>query len=214
MNIIEARAILELAIGDYVPIRQAYRTRIFTAILDFLGNNANILKSRNSCKIAIQEAFYPAAEMGITDGGGEAPLQGDDLAWLNGRADMERANIDNLFAQLSLMRKDPEYKKSEATETANLRADGYTLTLDAIYNEAKLRGAKNKMLTFGGEDGHSAGFPCPTCRKLKYPHPARHRASWWVSHGLLPYPGNSAYACGAWQCKHFLFDDGGNVWTI
>ena len=214
MNTVTARAILELSIGDYFPIRQAYRTRIFTAILDFLANGANILKSRNAAKIAVQESFYPAAEIGIKDGGGEAPLQGDDLAWLNGRAEMERANIDSLFSQLSALRKDPDFNKSEADAIAEARADGYTTTLDGIYSEAKLRGAKNKMLTFGGEDGHSPGFPCPTCKRLKYPHPARHRASWWISHGLVPTRGNSAYECGVWQCKHFLYDDGGNVWTI
>ncbi|MCJ7533191.1 MAG: hypothetical protein MUO64_19490, partial [Anaerolineales bacterium] len=107
------------------------------------------------------------------------------------------------------MRKDPEEPLTEddITQYATDRANGYTLTLDAIFAEGKLRSRKKVMLTFTGEDGVES---CTTCKKYKG---ERHRARWWISHDLVPYPGSITLECHGYQCQHYLEDDSGNRWT-
>jgi len=211
MDAAQAALMIEMALGDYAAIRDEYRSILYSSILSYLDSDSAVTIERNRARRAVIDNFYPAAELGVTDGGGEPPLVDDDLDWINGKADAERANIDSLFSQLKEMRKDPEFSRDDAFEMANLRADNYAKTLDSIYSEAKIRGAKNKMLTFGGMDGHAPEFPCPECRKLKG---KRHRAKWWVSHGYVPYPGNPNFTCGTWQCRHFLHDDQGRIFTV
>jgi len=210
MNAEQAEKIINFALGDYAPIRDTYRMRIYAAMLDYLANDGNMVAKRNEFKRAIAEGFGDAADLGFVDGGGELPDQPLN-DWVGGRMEQEFTNVDALFRQLKDTRGDEEFNRAEAFDIANQRADGYAATLDGIYNEAKVRGAKNRLLTFGGEDGHSPGFPCKTCAKLKG---QRHRASWWIRRGLIPYPGNANYECGAWQCKHILFDDQGRIFTV
>jgi len=203
--------ILELAMGDYAGIRQEYRARLYAEIVDYL-TGGNLVSKRNAAKRAVSDAFNSAADLGYTDGGGDLKNRDPDFNdWVAGRMEKEFSNISVLFAQLSETRKDPEFQRIEANDIGNTRADGYAATLDSIYNEAKTRGAGNMMLTFGGQDGHSPGFPCRTCRKLKG---QRHRASWWTKRGYIPYPGNENFDCGAWQCRHFLFTDDGKLFTV
>jgi len=211
MNEKDAALILEFSLGDLMAIIDQYRNTIYSAILGYLTSSKTVRADRNTARRAVQEAYYPAAEQGLKDGGGEPPLQGEDLEWLNARTDQERANIDNLFVSLKQLRADPEFTKDEAFAIASQKADNYSVTLQSIYNEAKTRGGKNIMLTFGGTDGHTEGFPCPTCKRVKG---QRHRAKWWVTRNLIPYPGNDTFECGCWQCQHFLFDDNGKVFTV
>lgn len=203
--------VVVLSIGDYAGIRQEYRARLYAEIAEFLSTSANQRTKANAAKRAANEAFTAAGDLGYVDGGGTLPMDGDNLKWLNARTTAELANIDALFSQLAETRKDPEFVKSEASDIAETRADGYMATLDSVYNESKVRGAVNLMLTFGGQDGHAPNFPCRTCAKLKG---QRHRASWWIKRGLIPYPGNTNFSCGAWQCRHFLFTDKGDLFTI
>lgn len=205
-----ARQIVELAVGDYAPIRAEYFDRMYSAVLAYLSQGGAVTKYRNEAKRAASDAFNRAGDLGFTDGGGALP-DNDLNDWLGARQDKEFGNIDTLFQQLKELRSDEDFNQSESFDIARQRAEGYAVTLDGIYNEAKTRGAKNKMLTFGGQDGHSPGFPCRTCKKLKG---QRHRASWWIRRGLIPYPGNDNFECGAWQCRHFLFDDEGRPFTI
>jgi hypothetical protein len=211
MNVDLAAAVVQLALGDYAPIRDEYRTRLYSEILDYLSADANQRTKANAAKRAATEAFTSAGDLGYQDGGGPGAMEPDDSDWLNSRLEAELANITALFSQLRETKKDPEFTRQEAFDIANARADGYAGTLDSVYNESKMRGAKNKMLTFGGQDGHAPDYPCPECRRLKG---KRHRAKWWTSRGLVPYPGNTNFTCGSWQCKHFLFDDDGKVFTI
>ena len=202
--------LIELAIGDYAGIRQEYRVRIYAEIADFL-NGANVTTKKNAVKKAITDAFNETFDLGYADGGGKTQPSKEDVDWLDTRMRIEWANADALFEQLSQTRKDPDFKKSEIDDIAETRSDGYTSTLDSIYNESKMRGAGSTMLTFGGTDGHTKGFPCRECRKLKG---QRHRASWWVKRGYVPYPGNPNFTCGTWQCQHFLYMDDGSLFTL
>ena len=117
--------------------------------------------------------------------------------------------MDMLFQQLKELKALAKIDGYQILEgVAEQRAEGYARTLDGIYSEGKIRGAKNKMLTFGGDDGEES---CKTCQKYKG---QRHRASWWVKRDLIIYRGNMNYECGCWQCQHYFFDDSGNVYTF
>ena len=203
-------AVAQLAIGDYAPIRYEYKATIEGLVRQYLyEDGVKVTTFRNAFKRAVQEGFYPAFEQGLTDGGSEPPAQEDDLAWINAKAAAEWGFVDMLFQQLKELKAEAKVEGYAILEgVAEARAEGYARTLDGIYSEGKIRGAKNKMLTFFGDDGEES---CKTCQKLKG---QRHRASWWVKRDLVIYRGNSNYECGCWQCQHGFHDDQGNVYTF
>lgn len=196
-----------LSIGDYAPIRSEYFNRIQGAMLDYLfTDGVKVTRYKSSFKRAIVDCFWPAFEQGYSDGGSEPPIESDDLDWMNARVDQELGFLDVLFAGLKDFKKDStpqEYQNEAAT-----RAENYCRSLDGIYSQGKARGAKNKMLIFGGQDGKES---CGTCQKMKG---QRHKASWWKNKGLLIYQGNDNYICGCWRCQHYLYDDQGQVYTF
>jgi hypothetical protein len=199
-----------LAVGDYAPIRAAYRSEIWGCVEEYLTTEgARVTKYRNQFMQAVSYAFDQAAKQGWADGGGGTwPKDADkeDLAWETERLNEELGHVEKLFQTLKELKADgPDSYEGESDK----RADGYARTLDAIYSEAKIRAAKNTMLTFGGEDGQES---CKTCQKWKA---KRHKASFWLKRGLIPgQPGNVNFECGGWQCMHILYDDQGKVFTI
>jgi hypothetical protein len=209
-HIAAAAAAVELSIGDYAPIRSAYKIECAGYITEYLySDSVRITRFRNLFKKAILAAFYPAFEQGLIDGGGAAPAEGEDLEWINARVEREFGFVDELFYQLRDLKK--EAKDEGAGILAGVseaRSEGYARTLDGIYSAGKVRGAANKMLTLGGPDGKES---CGTCQRLKG---QRHKASWWKNHGLLIYRGNDNYECGCWECQHYLYDDKGQVYTF
>jgi len=198
--------LVQLSAGEHVTNRFQYMNEI-RAILEeyFTTEGARVTKYKNRFIRAIATNFDRAFELGIVDGGGGLPAEGDDLAWITTTTDAETGRIPALFQQLKEL-------KGEGPEAwggvPEHYADTYARTLDQVYSEGKLRGAGNKMLTFGGEDGAES---CRTCQKLKG---QRHRASWWVKHGYQIFRGNPRYECGCWQCQHYFFDDDGNLFTF
>ena len=203
-------AVAQLAIGDYAPIRFEYKATIEGLVRQYLyEDGVRITAFKSAFKRAVQEGFYPAFEQGLTDGGSEPPAVEDDLDWINAKAAAEWGFVDMLFQQLKELKALAKVDGYQILEgVAEARAEGYARTLDGIYSEGKIRGAKNKMLTFGGDDGEES---CKTCQKYKG---QRHRASWWVKRDLIIYRGNANYECGCWQCQHYFFDDSGNVYTF
>lgn len=211
MNNAQALTLAQLAVGDYAPIRSAYRVEIQGAIIEYLyTEGAKVTKYRNAFKRAIAVAFEEAFNQGYRDGGGDpAQRERGDQQWLNAKMDGEFGYVDMLFQQLRELRSDPEADAAEYQTEAERRSEGYAKTLDGVYSEGKIRGAKNIMLTFGGEDGQES---CRECQKYKG---QRHRASWWIRRGLVPrQPGNAAFTCHGYNCRHLLFDDMGRVYTI
>lgn len=206
----EAAVIVELSLGEYALVRQTYQLEIAGAIQEYLDTpKAKVTKFRNIFKRAIANAFDDAMVIGYADGGGgdfrEEGSQ-EDKSWLTAKIEAEFGYVTMLFQQLKDLR--DEGQEAYAGE-AERRAAGYAKTLDGVYNEGRLRGAKNKMLTFGGDDGEES---CRTCQKHKG---QRHRASWWIKRGLVPgQPGNHNYECGGYNCRHYLFDDNGNLFTF
>ncbi len=194
---------IKATLGNYPQIRDKYYEEIFVAIFDYLDGDGAVTKFRNDMKKALTAAFFPAAEVGWEDAGAELPIDQDLTEWLVAMQDAEFAYIDSLFQTLKEARKGEDVQKAEI---AQARADGYTKTLDRIYNYAKVKAAGNTMLTFAGDDGAES---CADCSKYKG---KRHKASWWISHNAVPP--NRDFECGGYNCQHTLVDDKGNVWTL
>jgi hypothetical protein len=208
-EIAEARKLLELMVGEYFGIRQDYYAKIQQAVADYMNapDDSRVTSFQNAVRRAMTEAFPGAFETGIQDGGGGLPLDANDDAWLTSKMNAEFGYIGVTFQNLKQLKMtdDPQAIQDESYNVA----DRYSITLDGVYNEGKVRGMGNKMLTMGGNDGKES---CATCQKYKG---QRHKASWWVQHNLIPgQPGNTNYVCGGWVCEHYLMDDDGNLVTL
>lgn len=194
--------------SDIVTIRRTYYDEIRYAILEWLvTDSTNTFKYVNRMKKAMSIGFSNAFDRGYLDGGGQLGDQTEeDSQWLSNKKAAERVFIEQLWERLR------ELKKEEPDEDNSVeidaRAEGYAATLDGVYAEGKLRGSKNVMLTFDGEDGEES---CRECRKWKG---KRHAASFWVKRGLIPgQPGNQNFSCRGYNCRHYLYDDSGNIWA-
>lgn len=209
-DLVLGKTLTELSLGDYANIRDAYRLNVWAAITEyFYTEGARITKFRNDMRKAMASSFGEAFAQGIADGGGDYINDPDpaDVEWLAAKQAAEMGYIDALFVQLKDLKAEAKDDPTATDGEAEKRAENYAKTLDGIYNEGKVRGAKNVMLTFGGPDGHES---CATCQKLKG---KRHAAKWWIKKGLTIYRGNQNYECGCFNCQHYLFDDKGNIWT-
>lgn len=205
-------AIAIRSVGDYATIRGDYYNSVFDNVSSYLGGYTGIATARNEVKKACATAFVDAFETGAVDTQGAGATYDpdpEDTDWLATRMEQEFAFIDGMFGTMKGMKDDPENPLTEddITQYATDRANGYCASLDAVYGQGKLRSRKNMMLTLDGPDGKES---CKTCQKYKG---QRHRAKWWISHDLVPAPGNDMYECGNWQCQHVLSDDSGNQWT-
>ncbi len=82
-------------------------------------------------------------------------------------------------------------------DTINARAELWGGMLDGVYSEGKLRGSKNMLCYFDGDDGAES---CDTCQGLKDGPPRS--VKWIIAHQMNPYPGNKNFDCGCWKCEH------------
>lgn len=202
-----------LSLADYASIRNEYSGAIYGIIEEYLRTDkVRLDKFRNSMKRVMTQDFDRAYAQGFADAGTGSTYPNDaepeDIDWLAGRIIGELANIDLLFYRLRDLKKEAAEEPGLLDGVAYDKAEGYARTLDGIYSEGKMRGGKNVMLTFVGNDGKEN---CATCRRLKG---KRHKASWWTKRGLEIYRGNENYECGCWQCQHFLMTDKGEPWTF
>jgi hypothetical protein len=205
-------AIAIRAVGDYGTIRGDYYNGVFEAVGSYLDGRVGFATGKNMMKKACATAFLDAFETGwVATQGADATYDPDpeDSDWLATRIEQEFAFIDSTFVTMKAMLADAEepITEDEITQYATDRANGYAATLDGIYGQGKLRSRKNIMLTFEGESGVES---CKTCQKYLG---QSHRAKWWISHDLVPAPGNSSFECGGWQCLHILTDPSGNKWA-
>jgi hypothetical protein len=190
---------------DLASIEEEYRGRLYQSILDYLESDRPITSFRNEFRRTVSDGFYMAFLAGFADAGASGIIPFEDQSWLNGRVEQEILYANELFQAARELRASGQSDQYEPF--AAVHADNYTATLQSIYAEGKLRGDRNKMLTFGGPDGQET---CGTCQGLKG---VRQPASWWISQNLIPGPVNANYDCGGWRCQHQLFDDQGNPWT-
>lgn len=194
----------QYSLGDYENIRAEFQSALYDAVYGYLDSSDRATAYKSEIKQNIVNAYTPTVETGYMDGGSELPLDEDVNAFLTAAQGAELANVDSLFVSLAELRKDGEL---DIAAEANARADGYTRTLDGLYNKAVLYGLDNKMLTFGGVDGEES---CATCQALQG---QRHKASWWISHDYVPPTGAGLDCAAGGHCAHQLEDDDGNVWT-
>jgi hypothetical protein len=198
----------QLSTGDYAPLRSAYMMEIAGAMTEYLlTDKARVTKYLADFRRAISETFYPVFELGLVDGGGAAPAEGDDLDWINAKVAAEQGFAAALFQQLKELKAEgPDAWAGEPER----RAENYAKTLDGVYSEGKMRGGRDRMLIFDGEDGEES---CRQCQRWKG---KTHRASFWIKRGLVPgQPGNPAFDCHGYNCNHRLYDaKTGEIWTI
>lgn len=208
IDLATARLVLELTNSDYWGVRQEYFAEVKTAVDGYMGiEGGRVTAFQSDMRQAMTEAFPQAFEAGYVDGGGELPLDDDADAWLTSKMNAEMGYIGMTFQNMRQLKMSGDLPATQGA--GDDTADRYATTLDGVYNQGKLMGAGNKMLEFGGTDGEES---CKTCQKLKG---QKHRASWWVSHGLVPgQPGNENFECGGWHCDHYLQDADGNLFTI
>lgn len=190
---------------DYDIIRADYRNRLFDAFIGYLSSGGSVARWQNAASRAISEDFSAAFYRGYTDAGGELPVDRDDDAWLSTRIPHEWHYLSELFKVLNEWRTSENFTEADVKAKAELWAD----SLDGVYTEGRLRGAKNKTLEFDGEDGDES---CADCQGLKG---TRHTIKWIRAHDMVPRPGNVNFECRGYKCQHFWKDPKtGERWTF
>lgn len=198
------------AAGDYASIRDRYHVGIVATITDYLSGATSMANAKYFLKPLAGTSFNDAFEAGWVETAGDTyEPDPEDVDWLATRLDQELAYIDSLFVTMKAMKSDTEEPLTlgDIDQFAEDRANGYCASLDGVNAQGKLRGKKSVMLTLDGPDGKES---CATCQRYKG---KSHRAKWWVSHDLVPGPGNETYECNGYNCQHQLFDADGNVWA-
>lgn len=192
------------ASGDLSSVNGTYHDAITSALIDYFEGGP-VATSRNQIKNAMITAFGDAFDMGYTDGGGELPIPDDALGWIEARLNQEAGFIDMLFQDAKNLRKDAEF---DYFVWASERADGYTNTLQAIYNAGALWAKGNLKLTWnlGNTEKH-----CATCAKLDG---STHRASWYISRNYIPRQPGAGMDCGGYHCDCYLTDPKGETVTL
>lgn len=183
-----------------------YSGMLMEALHNYADGSMGMVEARNDFIQSMANSFMDAFDAGIADGGGDP----DNVAqaasiWLGDRQDQERQNILDLFRTLKeQMAIDPPV---DIGSWISDRSGGYTSTLGDVYSMGKLYGAKNKLLTFGGDDGMES---CESCQGLKG---TTLPALEVIARDLFPYQGNTNFVCGGWHCEHGWFDSDGNQFT-
>lgn len=201
---LRCRCVVVKAVRDVGSITAGYSDTIESALTTYF-DGGSVSSPRNQFKRAAVEALGDAFDTGYSEGGGELPVSGDPLEWLNARIEQEFSHIDSLFEQAKQLRKeegnDPGLWIAE-------RVDGYTRTVSALYNSGQLWAKKNKMLTWrlGNTEKH-----CKSCSKLDS---KRHKASWYLARNYIPRQPGASMECGGYFCDCHLEDDEGNEVTI
>ena len=205
-NLTQARTLLQFSLAEYSAVRKTYADQVYEAVHSYLTDRRKIDKDfRDAMRTAVEVAFVAAAVAAWADGSGERILTVDALAFLAAYKAAEMGFVESLLVSLRLI-KLQESEDTVPEVIAQQRADGYAKTLDMVYNEFKVWGAGNTMLTFVGEDGDET---CIDCYKYKG---KRHRASWWIAHDAIPP--NRNFECKGYRCMHVLVDDSGRLFTI
>ncbi len=193
------------AAGDLEGINAVYHDAISQSLITYF-EGGSITAPKNSFKRATVVAFTDAFFLGYMDGGGNIESGDEELnAWLDARINSEFGFIDMLFQEAKELRKEKDF---DYFTWATARADSYTNTLRGLYNNGRLRAAKDRAVTFVGDDGAAS---CDTCRSLK---DKRHKISWFVARNYVPPFGTGLDCHRGGHCQHYLIDDNGEQVTI
>lgn len=201
---LRARRVMALkAADDLGGINAAYNDAIIESLMKYF-EGGSLASSRSAFRRAAVEALGGAFDLGYGDGGGELPVDGDALDWLNARIEQELGFIGTVFEQAKQLKKDAE---ADTFTWATERAAGYVATVSALYNAGLMWAKKNQMLTWVyGDTDH-----CATCQEL---NGQKHRASWYISRDYIPRKPGASMDCGGYRCMCSLVDQSGNEVTI
>ena len=196
--------LIRLSKPDYSKIRRDYKAAIYGLIWLFLTGSETPEETRKKMEGVLLAAFLLAYDLGLEDGGDAIA----DRTWIKERIAKELVFISALVTELYMLR---QSKVFDAMAVADTRSTGYVASLDGVYNQGKVTGYGDELLTFDGIDGRPPEWPCPECLYWK----GRTRpASFWITHDLVPYPGNQNYTCKTFKCQHGLFDANGKQFTV
>lgn len=204
----DARALVAIKIinadTELPDIRSRYNSVIVEILTGFF-EGGNTTASKNRFNRAANDEFGSAFGLGWVDGGQELPPDEDATDWLNARIQQELGNIATLFEQAKELRKEPDF---DFFAWVTARADGYTASLDGVYNAARMFGQKG-LLTWnlGATEKH-----CDTCLKLSKGKP--HKAAWYISRNYIPRQPGASMDCGGYHCDCSLTDSEGKEVTI
>lgn len=191
------------ASGDYAGIRNTFWASVYDNVYGYLDSSLPITKFKMNISTSLSQAYIEASELAWVEGGSELPIEPDVLAWAKAELNAQLSYVDSLFEKLKALRKEGD---ADVIHEAFIHADGYASSLDSFFNYIKTAAARGRMLTFVGSDGKES---CRDCKRLKG---QRKRASWWVSHDMVP-PSHK-FECGGYRCDHYLIDDNGNEFTV
>lgn len=183
-------------IQDYARLRREYRLNIYGAVVGYLDSGGSVTRYKGLAKRAVVNHFDVAFYTGYAEEGAEE-TEREDERWLTQRVNAELEFVDDLFDSLRELR---QGEGLDVEAEAQTRADGYAASLDGVYTEGRLRGAKNKTLVFDGDDGAES---CRVCQSLKG---KRHTIRWILEHDAIPRPGNEFFECRGYLCEHYWKD--------
>jgi hypothetical protein len=183
------------ATESYDVIRADLVNRIGEAFMNFVSQAGRVTSFRSAAGKALAEDIPAAFKRGYQDAGG-GELESDDDDWVTSKQSEQIAFMADAFEGL----KDVRANETATQDYIDQRADLWGGMLDGVYSEGMLRGGKNMMLYFDGDDGAES---CATCQRLKEGPP--HSAKWVREHDMIPHPGNDVFDCGGWRCQHNWF---------
>ena len=198
--------ITDLSVWAYLGLRNEYWSNTIHTLENFLLGNVDLLNAKKTFKRSMKWAFDHAAQEAWIDGGGTLPMSQEAKDYLVEQKLEQRQYIDEMFKKIAV------HKSSDISVVFKLameKADLWARSVDILYNNIKIINAGNIMLLFTGEDGDPPESPCPECEKYKGKW---HTAKWWRSRNAVPP--NRNFTCGGWNCRHFLIDSEGRIFTL
>ena len=171
-------------------------TEIMTA---YLESERPITAFRYEMRRAANDAMTLAGYAGYADGGGSGALPDKVVSWIGQRIDSEMAFINDVFSKLKELRKQGTPEEGQAFIGA--RAEGYTASLQGVYNFAKMQSGTGVMGVWrlGATEEH-----CDTCAWL---NGKVERLQWFVDNKYIPrQAGSQTLDCGGWRCDCGIFD--------
>lgn len=176
-----------------------FSDKLHEAVNGYLAGEYGKARAQGLFVGAIEDVLPQLAELGYENGGGDwAEADEDDTT--------EDETGEQVAYALNYWGALPDIKSDDGTPDA--RTDYYVQTMRGVYNDYKLRGAKNKMLTWNyGDTDH-----CATCADL---NGQRHSARWFTKRGYIPQEsGSETLDCKGFNCQCYLTDDEGEVFSI
>jgi len=205
-SVLAGLAAVKFTIGqDLADIQDEYNTRLYSAMDDYTATERPITAFRNAFKRVVYEGFFAAGQAGWIDAGATGPIPDSLTEYINGRFERETEFIDDLFVQLKELR-----KMGTADEIANhikARADGYTGTLEGVYNYAKMAAQATQIGVWRfGDTIHHCETTGDTigCSELEG---QEHELSWFLERNYVPRQrGSTTLTCGGWECDCRVID--------